>query len=68
MLFSDEEENYHLLVCSFIKCYYIYYMPDILLKIQGRRKTKLKKKNIQTNRFPLIIILEHNVLENRFTN
>ena len=40
MLFSDEKENYHLLVCSIIKCYYIYYMPDIMLKIQGRRKTK----------------------------
>lgn len=54
MLFSDEEEKYHLLVCSFISCYYIYYMPDIMLKIQGEEKQKEKKT--QTNRFPLIII------------
>ena len=46
MLCSDEQENYHLLICSFIKCYYIYYMPDIMLWIQARKKKK--KKNEQT--------------------
>ena len=55
MLFSDEEENYHLLVCSFISCYYIYYMPDIMLKIQGEEKQNEKKQQ-QTKRFPLVII------------